>query len=62
VNNISDTGTARQWVFRCDGANGTPHWRWEYRGSDGASIGASLESFQSLRAAIENARQHGFAG
>jgi hypothetical protein len=62
VNNISDTGIGRQWVFRCDGANGKPQWRWECRGSDGASTAASLESFQSLRAAIENARQHGFPG
>jgi hypothetical protein len=60
VNKISDTETARQWAFRCDGANRTPRWRWECRSTDGAPIRSSTETFQSLRVAIENARRHGF--
>jgi hypothetical protein len=61
VNKISETETARQWVFRCDRTTGTPRWRWERLGSDGVSSRSSTESFQSLRAAIDNARRHGFS-
>jgi hypothetical protein len=61
VNKISTTEASRLWVFRCDRAQGTATWRWDCRARDGSVIRTSSESFHSLRAAIDDAREHGLS-
>jgi hypothetical protein len=60
VNSNSNIEAARQWVFRCESAQGVAQWRWACRDREGVAVAASGEGFPSLQAAIENARRHGF--
>ena len=47
-----------QWEFRRERLN--RRWRWRHRAREGNVVGASTESFASLRAAIEDATRNGF--
>jgi hypothetical protein len=53
-----DHRAGEQWEFRCDAAG---LWRWRWRAHDGGMKAASAASFQSLRAAMQDASRNGFS-